>query len=48
MSIASVGTGGDGNKMVCDMDDHGVHGEMKVRFLSRCPPPPSFPPPQRV
>ncbi len=21
--------GGTGSKMICDMDDHGVHGEMK-------------------
>ena len=25
----SSGAGGPGMKMVCDMDDHGVHGEMR-------------------
>lgn len=31
----SVTTGvGGGGKMICDMDDHGVHGEMKNDALS--------------
>eukprot|EP00597_Dinobryon_sp_UTEXLB2267_P016758 CAMPEP_0201092166 /NCGR_PEP_ID=MMETSP0812-20130820/722_1 /ASSEMBLY_ACC=CAM_ASM_000668 /TAXON_ID=98059 /ORGANISM="Dinobryon sp., Strain UTEXLB2267" /LENGTH=64 /DNA_ID=CAMNT_0047343579 /DNA_START=26 /DNA_END=217 /DNA_ORIENTATION=+ len=28
MSSTNSGAGGD-SKMICDMDDHGVHGEMK-------------------
>lgn len=32
MSV-STGAGGQG-KMICDMDDHGIHGEMKNDALS--------------
>jgi hypothetical protein len=31
MSSAGIGTG---SKMVCDMDDHGIHGEMKNDALN--------------
>lgn len=31
--MTSTGTG-TGNKMICDMDDHGVHGEMKNDALN--------------
>jgi hypothetical protein len=27
--MSTSGGGGTGSKMICDMDDHGVHGEMK-------------------
>mmetsp|Transcript_40909 Transcript_40909/g.41785 ORF Transcript_40909/g.41785 Transcript_40909/m.41785 type:complete len:99 (-) Transcript_40909:22-318(-) len=27
--MATVNSGGGGNKIICDMDDHGVHGEMR-------------------